>query len=349
MTSLISFLIVIAICVISHEGGHFWAARFRDVMIHEFSFGMGPLLWSRKKGETQYSVRAFPIGGFVKLEGEDADEEDAAPKPEGYKPERALNNKKPWERLLIIGAGASVNIALAWILTALYLTGYGVYNMETPKIGNIMDNTPAYTSGLKTGDILKSIDGKSLKTWPDIRKNITDKAKKGDTFEITVDRGGENKNFTIEIPKDKKDGTRLLGVQPSHEKYPIFTSLGMAFNYSWKMSTEILRGLWMALTGQIKADVTGPVGIATMAGDAFREGFWTFIAFLGVINLNLGLLNLLPFPALDGGRMIFILIEMATGRKVPEKIETMIHYAGFIVLLALIVLVTGKDIYRLVH
>ena len=115
------------------------------------------------------------------------------------------------------------------------------------------------------------------------------------------------------------------------------------------MSVEILSGLWMALTGQIKADVTGPVGIATMAGDAFREGFWTFIAFLGVINLNLGLLNLLPFPALDGGRIIFILVELVTRRKVPERVETMIHYAGFIILLALIFLVTGKDIYRLIQ
>ena len=151
------------------------------------------------------------------------------------------------------------------------------------------------------------------------------------------------------MPVDKEAGGRLLGVQPSHEKYPVVKALGTAFTYSWKMSVEILSGLWMALTGQIKADVTGPVGIATMAGDAFREGFWTFIAFLGVINLNLGLLNLLPFPALDGGRIIFILVELVTRRKVPERVETMIHYAGFIILLALIFLVTGKDIYRLIH
>ncbi len=350
MISIISFLIVIGICVISHEGGHFWAARLRDVMIHEFSFGMGPLLWGRKKGETQYSLRAFPIGGFVKLEGEDAagGEEDE-PKPEGYTPERSLANKKAWERMFIIGAGASVNIALAWLLTAAYLAGYGVYNMEIPKIGAIMDDTPAYSSGLKAGDLIKSIDGKQLKDWGDIRSNIQNPAKSGDLYEITAQRGDETKTFSIKVPVNKESGGRLLGVQPSHEKYPLMQALGKSFNYSWKMSTEILRGLWLAATGQIKADVTGPVGIATMAGDAFKEGFWTFIAFLGVINLNLGLLNLLPFPALDGGRIIFILIEMATGRKVPEKIETMIHYAGFIILLALIFLVTGKDIYRLIQ
>ena len=348
MISIISFLIVIGICVMSHEGGHYWAARFRDVMIHEYSFGMGPVIWSRKKGETQYSFRAFPIGGFVKLEGEEAEEEEAE-KPEGYDPKRSLANKKPWERILIIGAGAAVNIALAWILTAAYLCGYGVYNMETPKLGNIMENTPAYSAGLKTGDVVKSIDGKELKSWADIRKNIQDKDKRGDRFNITVERGGVEKSYTIEIPFDKEAGGRLLGVQPSHEKYPLFKALGTAFTYSWKMSAEILSGLWMALTGQIKADVTGPVGIATMAGDAFREGLWTFIAFLGVINLNLGLLNLLPFPALDGGRIIFIFIELVTRRKVPERVETMIHYAGFIILLALIFIVTGKDIYRLIQ
>ncbi|WP_278550188.1 RIP metalloprotease RseP [Cloacibacillus evryensis] len=348
MISIISFLIVIGICVMSHEGGHYWAARFRDVMIHEYSFGMGPVIWSRRKGETQYSFRAFPIGGFVKLEGEDAGEEGEE-KPAGYDPKRSLANKKPWERILIIGAGASVNIALAWILTAAYLSGYGIYNMEVPKLGNIMENPPAYSAGLKSGDIIRSIDGRELKNWADIRKNIQDKDKRGDRFDITVERGGEEKHFAIDVPVNKEAGGRLLGVQPSHEKYPLFKALGTAFTYSWKMSVEILSGLWMALTGQIKADVTGPVGIATMAGDAFREGFWTFIAFLGVINLNLGLLNLLPFPALDGGRIIFILVELVTRRKVPERVETMIHYAGFIILLALIFLVTGKDIYRLIQ
>ena len=174
----------------SHEGGHYWAARFRDVMIHEYSFGMGPVLWRRRKGETQYSFRAFPIGGFVKLEGEDAGE-DGEEKLADYDPKRSLANKKPWERILIIGAGASVNIALAWLLTAAYLSGYGVYNMETPKLGNIMEDTPAYSAGLKSGDVIRSIDGKELKNWSDIRKNIQDKDKKGDRFEITVDRGGE--------------------------------------------------------------------------------------------------------------------------------------------------------------
>lgn len=345
MISLISFLIVIGICVISHEGGHFFAARFRGVLVHEFSFGMGPEIWHRKKGETQYSFRAFPIGGFVRLEGED--DETSEPHEPGYDPSRSLANKKPWERILIMGAGASVNIALAWLLTALYLAGNGAYDMSAPRLGVIMENTPAYTAGLKSGDVIESIDGKPLDRWGDIQKIIRDGSKSGDTFDIVVSRGGEEKKLSINIPYSEEAGGRLLGVQPPYRKYPFIQALGASFSYSWSMSVAILKSLWLTVTGQMRADVTGPVGIAVMAGDALTAGFWAFVGFLGVINLNLGLLNLLPFPALDGGRIVFVLIEMVTRRKVPEKVETIIHYGGFIVLIALITFVTGKDIFRL--
>lgn len=346
MLSIVSFLIVIGICVISHEGGHFLAAKLRNVLVHEFSFGMGPELLSTKRGETQYSIRAFPIGGFVKLEGEDADDETEETHVD---PARSLLHKRPWERAFIIAAGASVNILLAWLITAFYLAGCGVFNLETATIGKVMDDSPAYAAGLKSGDIIKSIDGNELKSWSDIRKNILNENKKNDLFEIVIERGGHETTYSITIPENAETGARLLGIQPVLEKFPPLKALSKSFRYSWDMSIEILRSLYLTITGRIKADVTGPVGIASMAGNAFREGFWAFIAFLGVVNLNLGLLNLLPFPALDGGRLIFILIEVVTHRKVPERIETMIHYAGYIILLALIALVTGKDIYRLMH
>ncbi len=337
---------MIAICVISHEGGHFIAAKLRNVMVHEFSFGMGPEIVSTKKGETQYSLRAFPIGGFVKLEGEDV--KDSGEETH-CAPGRSLLNKKPWERAFIIAAGASVNILLAWLITAFYLAGCGVYNMDTPTIGKIMDNTPAFAAGLKSGDIIKSIDGNELKSWSDIRKNILNEKKKSDLYEIVIERGGSLEKYSLNIPVNTETGSRLLGVQPQLVKFPPLKALSRSFRYSWDMSVQILKGLYMTITGRIKADVTGPVGIASMAGSAFREGFWSFIAFLGIVNLNLGLLNLFPFPALDGGRLIFIIIEVITRRKVPERVETMIHYAGYIVLLALIAIVTGKDIYRLMH
>ena len=346
MISLISFLIVIGICVISHEGGHFLAARFRGVLVHEFSFGMGPELWHRKTGETQYSFRAFPIGGYVKLEGEDAGDE-SEPSVPCCDPSRSLANKKPWERILILGAGAAVNIALAWLLTAFYLSGHGAYDMSAPQLGNIMENTPAYTAGLQSGDVIKSIDGKPLDRWVDIQKTLRSESKVGDEFDIVISRDGKDQKLSINIPYSEEAGGRLLGVQPPYRKYPIIRALGVSFSYSWSRSISILRSLWLAVTGRIAVDVTGPVGIAVMAGDALAAGFWSFLGFLGVINLNLGLLNLLPFPALDGGRIVFVLIEVVTRRKVPERAESIIHYGGFIVLIALIALVTGKDIFRL--
>ncbi|NLD04998.1 MAG: site-2 protease family protein [Synergistaceae bacterium] len=345
MISMISFLIVISICVISHEGGHYLSARWRNVLIHEFSFGMGPAIWSRQKGETLWSLRAFPIGGFVRLEGEDAS--DQVPKPEGYDPTRSLSSKKPWERLLVLASGAAVNLILAWLLTAALLAGNGVMDLERPLVGKIMEGTPAFSAGMESGDVIKSINGKELSKWADIRDTIQNKDIASDRFQVTVKRGEEILGLDINIPIDPAHGGRLLGVQPGRITYPVHIALQKSLGYSWNMSVEILRGLWMVLTRQVQSDVVGPVGIAVMAGDAFKQGIWSFIAFLGVINLHLGLLNLLPFPALDGGRIIFIISEMITGKKVPEKWESLIHYGGFIILISLIILVTGKDIIRL--
>lgn len=345
MISIISFLIVISVCVISHEGGHYLAARWRNVMIHEFAFGMGKSIWSVKKGETLWSLRALPIGGFVKLEGEDGDDENGE-KPVGFDPSRSLSAKKPWERFVIIAAGATVNLLLAWLLTAALLAGNGILDTETATIGAVIDGTPAKTMELKAGDVIYSINGVELKKWDDIKTNIQ-KDSAGDKFAVTVKRGDAFVNYYAEIPFNEEHGGRLLGVQPAMVKYPVHIALAKGLSYSWRMGLDIMRGLWMVLTRQIQADVTGPVGIAVMAGDAVKRGFWSFVAFLGVINLNLGLLNLLPFPALDGGRLIFILIELVTRRKVPEKWEGYVHYGGFIVLIALILLVTGQDIIRL--
>lgn len=348
MTSIVSFLIVISICVISHEGGHYLAARWRGVLIHEFSFGMGPVIFSRRRGDTLWSVRVFPIGGFVSLEGEDSDGESRGHSgPGDSRASNSLQDKRPWERLLILAAGAVVNLILAWLLTAALLAGAGTLDLSRPAIGTILPGTPAQEAGLQPGDVIKSINGAPLGAWGDIRAAVQSGNAPGDTFELEIERGGQIIKQVIDIPRSGQDGARILGVQPMVVKYPIFKAIAYGLGYSWEMGMGIIRGLLMAVSGKLKSDVVGPVGIAVMAGDALRGGAWSFLAFLGIINLHLGLINLFPFPALDGGRIFFVLLEIITRRKVPEKWESYAHLAGFAVLITLIILITGKDIIRL--
>lgn len=346
-------MIVISICVISHEGGHYLAARWRGVLVHEFSFGMGPVVFSRRRGDTLWSVRAFPIGGFVSLEGEDGGQrKDNVPdlagvEAEQTEPDRSLQNKRPWERLLILAAGACVNLLLAWLLTAALLVGAGTLDLSRPAIGVILPDTPAQAADLRPGDLIKSINGTPLNVWSDIRKTIQDENAASDTFVLEIERESKIMEITIDIPRGAAGGGRMLGVQPMVVKYPLHKALAYGLGYSWEMGMDIIRGLWQALSGQLKSEVVGPVGIAVMAGDALKSGAWSFLAFLGIINLHLGLINLFPFPALDGGRIIFVMVEMFTRRKVPEKWESYVHLAGFVILITLIILVTGKDIIRL--
>lgn len=352
MTSIISFLIVISICVISHEGGHYLAAKWRGVLVHEFSFGMGPVVFSRRRWNTLWSVRAFPIGGFVSLEGEDSGGEsgERAESGDGLEPEHpsnSLQGKRPWERLLILAAGAGVNLILAWLLTAALLVGAGTLDLSRPAIGVILPGTPAQEAGLQPGDLIKSINGAPLRAWADIRAIVQSENAPGDTFELEIERGGQIIKQTIEIPKNEADGTRILGVQPMIVKYPVFKAIAYGLGYSWEMGIGIIRGLFLAVSGKLKSDVVGPVGIAVMAGEALRGGAWSFLAFLGIINLHLGLINLFPFPALDGGRIFFVMLEIISRRKVPEKWESYAHLAGFAILITLIILITGKDLIRL--
>jgi len=162
-----------------------------------------------------------------------------------------------------------------------------------------------------------------------------------------VEREGKRLSFSATVEKDKEYGVPLLGIRPRNVRYPLPEALLRSVGTAWDMTVSILRGLWTWASRQEDVEFAGPVGIASMAGDAARQGWWSFISFLAVINLNLGILNLFPFPALDGGRLSFLAGEMVTGRRLPSKWENLIHLAGFVLLLALIVFVTWKDILRL--
>ncbi|MDR1481675.1 MAG: RIP metalloprotease RseP [Synergistaceae bacterium] len=341
MTSLLAFLLVIGVCVVIHEGGHYLAAIWRNVQVHEFAFGMGPKLLSVRKKGVLWCIRAFPVGGLVRLEGDEGE-----PLPDDNPdPERSFNKRRAWERFAIIAGGPFSNIVLAWILTTILLVGYGVVDLNSPVVGRLMEGYPAGEMGVLPGDRIISINGLPINKWSEIRTTLQDIETDEAVFEI--ERDGRRLSIAGSIPFREDEKARLWGIQPGRVRYSAVNALVGSLGYCWQMSVDILTGLWRMITGAMKAEIAGPVGIAVMAGDAVRRGFWTFISFMAVINLNLGLLNLLPLPALDGGRLVFLFGEMLSGRKFPEKWENRIHIVGLAMLLALIAFVTFLDIARL--
>ncbi len=341
--SLLSFLLVIGISVVIHELGHFLFSIHFGVKVYEFAFGMGPAFFQKRRGETLYSIRAFPIGGFVRLAGME-EEQDGESAP----PERTYPRKTPAQRFAILAGGPLFNILLAIVLTTALLAFHGIIDVSTATVGSIMSGYPAERIGLEGGDRVLSINGKTVTSWDSMSSTLRTEAPKG-PIELVIERNGAKKAFSVLVEKDKQYGVPLLGIRPRNVRYPIHEALLRSVGTTWEMTASIIRGLWTWAFGQQEVEFAGPVGIASMAGDAARQGWWSFLSFLAVINLNLGILNLFPFPALDGGRLTFLIGEMVTGRRLPEKWENLIHMAGFVLLLALILFVTWKDILRLVR
>lgn len=311
------------------------------IQVHEFSFGMGPALWEKRSGETVWAIRALPVGGFVRLAGMEEEKEG-----EVVDPERTFPSKKPAQRLLVLSGGALVNILLAVVISALLLWQHGIIDMDSTRIGVLMEGLTAEKIGLETGDEILAVSGEPVRDWGAMSQAIRSIDPEST---VVLDVRREGKIFAIEtrIPIDPEYGVPLLGIRPAVVTYPLHAALFKAFGYSFRMGADILRGLFEWIFRRRQVDLTGPVGIAGMAGEAARQGWWSFLSFLAVINLHLGILNLFPFPALDGGRIIFVLAEMVTRRKLPEKWEGYIHLAGFVVLISLILFITWQDLVKI--
>ena len=339
--SLISFLVVIAICVLSHESGHYLIARLSGVQVHEFAFGMGPAICSFTRGSTLWSIRIIPVGGFVRLAG--MGEEQTG---EDVLPGMSFTEKSPLKRLLILAGGSASNIILAVILTAFLLWGHGVLDLGNTRIGEVMPGYPAESIGIHEGDTVLEVSDIPVENWNALSSSIREKAPEG-PVNLKIDRNGEILYLSVDIPFDPAFNAHLLGIRPSIKRYSFFNAIWGSIGYIWDFSMGIVSGIFNWATGKGNVDVTGPVGIASMAGKAAREGFWTFLAFLSMINLHLGILNLLPFPALDGGRILIVAVEIVTGKRLPEKFETLVHLAGFALLIMLLLFVTWKDLVRI--
>jgi regulator of sigma E protease len=344
--SLISFIFVIAVCVLAHEIGHYKTAKILGVQSHEFAFGMGPLIYQKKDTQGMlWSIRAFPIGGFVRIAGMGEEELENG---EYVKPGMGFNEKPAWIRFLILFNGSAMNILLAILLTALFLYGHGVMDMHSTRIGSIMPGYPAESSGFLPNDRIIEINGESVNDWRSMTLGIRENAAKG-SVNIKVEREGNILEINVDIPVNKETNVPMLGITASLKTYTLPEAITNSLGHIIEIGFEMLRGIYNLITSKEEVDLAGPLGIASMAGQAARAGAWNLLTFLALISLNLGILNLFPFPALDGARLFIILGEILFRRRIPEKIEHYIHFVGFMLLITLIMYVTWHDISKLMH
>ncbi len=353
MVYILAAILVFGVLIAVHELGHFMAAKACGVRVNEFSIGMGPALWKKQKGETQYSLRLFPVGGFCAMEGEEEDSDDPA----------ALNNQGFWAKLLIFAAGAAMNfIAGLLIILALYAGAKAFYE---PVITGFADGCPLESAeGLQTGDRLLRIDGERVYMYSDVRLLLG--LNKTGVFDLVVERNGEQVTLT-DFPMSQQAYTDQNGT--SYTSYGLYfgaeeATLGRKLSYTWNNAVDFVRmvrlSLQMLVTGEAGVkDLSGPVGIVstmTQVGEqsgSTRAAVENIAYLAALIAVNLAVMNLLPLPALDGGKIFFLVINaigmLLFKKQIPAKYENYIHFAGLVLLLALMAVITFSDVWKLVH
>ncbi|NBI07895.1 RIP metalloprotease RseP [Senegalia massiliensis] len=330
MTTAITAIIIFFIVVLVHEFGHFATAKLVGIKVQEFSIGMGPRITKFNKGETEYSLRILPIGGYVKMEGEDEKSDD----------ERSFSNKSPISRILVLASGAIMNFLLALII---FFVISIVIGSPTTIIDKVTENGPADTVGIKSGDEIVSINNEKIENWQESKDIITNAE---DEINITVLRDEKSLSFSLTPEKDENDN-KLIGI--SSKTRPSFIgSIKYAFNNLIFIISLMFDFIKMALTGNVStSDVAGPIGVVQLIGETTKYGFLSVLNLAAFININLGFFNLLPIPALDGSRILFILIELLRGKPLDPEKEGMIHFIGFALLMALMIFISYNDLSRL--
>ena len=338
MLTILAAIFVFGVLVTVHEFGHFITAKMTGMRVDEFAIGFGPKIYQQKDGETLYSLRAIPLGGYNKIAGMDPDDP--------VEP-NAFNSKPIPARMLVILAGALMNFILPIILfSGIFMVEGRLQLVNEPVLGTVVDEMAAARAGLKAGDRIVTIDGKNVETWTDVVLNL----RKAGTEEVTLtaERNGVLQTYKMMPMFDKDAGRPLIGVSPkfSKESLGFFGSIKEGFIYTKNIGLSMVNGLYRIVSGNAPADVAGPIGVAQMAGQVAEKGLLPLMNFVAFLSINLGVINLLPLPALDGGHFVLLLLEALRGKPLGGKAMTNIQMVGVALILALTVFSTFKDITR---
>ena len=324
-------IIIFLLLIFIHELGHFIAAKACNVKVNEFSLGMGPAIFKKQGRETLYALRAVPIGGYCAMEGEEEDSSD----------DRALNKKNGWQKLIIFAAGALMNFVLAVVIMILIAL---VSGDPTTTVDVVTEGMPAAEAGIVAGDEIVAIDGTAIDSW----EEVTDAISKGnDDLVFTVSRSGKEIDITVPVQYNEEENRYMVGITSALAHDPARAVI-YGVKSTGQMTVDMYHILGQLFTGEVSTkELSGPVGIMSAVSQSSKMGF-IYLAYLtALISLNLAVINLLPFPALDGGRILFLIIRKITGQRVSDKVENGFHMAGMALLLLLMVYVTFNDVGRL--
>ena len=338
MLTILAAILVFGILVTVHEFGHFITAKLTGMRVDEFAIGFGPKLYQQKDGDTLYSLRAIPLGGYNKIAGMDPDDPVT---PDSFK------SKSIPRRMLVILAGSLMNFLLPIILFTGIFFFQGMDRLvNEPVLGNVMLGMAADKAGLREGDKILAINGKPMQDW----KEIVVTLRANGTKEVTLqaERAGKVKSYTMQPEYDQEAKRPLIGITPKFEKVEmsLIASLKEGVSYTKFVITAMVDGLAKIVTGKAPAEVSGPLGVAQMAGQVAEKGLLPLMNFVAFLSINLGVINLLPLPALDGGHFVLLCLEALRGKPLGSKAMNNIQMVGVALILALTIFSTVKDITR---
>lgn len=337
----IAAILIFAVLIFVHELGHFIVAKLTKVKVNEFALGMGPKIFSKQFGETVYSIRLFPIGGFCALEGEDGESVS----------DRAFSKKKPLPRLAVLVAGAFMNILLGFVL--LCVVSFGQKTYVAPVIEEVVAGGAAEEAGMRQNDEILSVNGRRVHINEDLMWELSNNPNQDGKLDIKVKNNGEVRNFSV-LPKEQ-NGNLSYGLLLKTETNSVGATLKNAFYRTGFYSRVVVDSFVNLVRGKLSfSDVSGPVGIVSEIGSAVEnvretgwEGFVNLLYLAILLTINLGVFNLLPIPALDGGRIFFVLIELVRRKPIPVEKEALVHFIGFALLILLSILIAFQDVFKL--